>query len=150
MVAKCYHNDCGFCKFGQGCRFSHPDQVCREKACQNRGCQRKHPKPCRNFFLRKYCRFGNNCKFEHSCDCQNCYNLIFLLDKQVKEDTAKIGENEKELAKMAKEISNLKRDNLQLKKEKKELMKRVTNSKSDNDKHVEENSKKAGTELGQA
>ena len=138
MVAKCYHNDCGFCKFGQRCRFHHPDQVCRERACQNKSCQRRHPKPCRNFFLRKYCRFGNDCKFGHSFDCENCENLIYLIDEQIKDETAKITENKKDLAKMTKEIFQLKRENEQVKAEKNELIKQVEGSKFDNSKHVEE------------
>ena len=60
MVVKCYFNDCGFCKYGLGCRFNHSEQVCRDSACLNRNCYRRHPRPCRNFFLRNYLN-GNNC-----------------------------------------------------------------------------------------
>ena len=71
-------------------------------------------------------------------NCENCENLIYLIDEQIKDETAKITENKKDLAKMTKEIFQLKRENEQVKAEKNELIKQVEGSKFDNSKHVEE------------
>ena len=123
MTVKCFFNDCGFCKFGDKCRFKHSEQVCRKRTCQNNSCPRRHPKRCRNFFLKKYCKFGRQCKFDHSFDCEDCENMTYLVDKEIKKETEKASVEQEAIAKKAEEISNLERDNLQLKEDKTKLAK---------------------------
>ena len=124
------------CKYGLGCRFNHSEQVCRDSACLNRNCYRRHPRPCRSFFLRNYCKFGKDCKFNHSFECKNCENLKHLIEKQDIKHAEKVEEKDEALAKMTREISELKKDNLKLKEDKNELLKQLEVEKFENGKHV--------------
>ena len=94
MVVKCVFNDCGFCKFGQQCRYQHSEQVCKVRTCLNQRCPRRHPKRCRSFFLRKYCKFGSKCKFDHTYECENCDNLKYLIDKEVDKVSERVVEKD--------------------------------------------------------
>ena len=50
---QCQHNNRGYCKFGNKCRYMHFTKTCTKKACKQKECPFRHPKPCRN---------GENCK----------------------------------------------------------------------------------------
>ena len=94
MAMRCYFQDVGYCKYGVECKFQHYKEVCKERTCRSRYCQRRHPRPCRNFFLKHYCRFGEACKFGHFYDCENCENLKFLkVEKILKEKDDMIEKN---------------------------------------------------------
>jgi DNA repair exonuclease SbcCD ATPase subunit len=134
MRAKCFHNDFGYCKFSENCRFDHPAQVCRERSCQNKTCPKRHPKPCRSYFLMKQCRFGNECKYEHTFDCEVCENLKYLINKESENIEEKMKKKDEAIAKMADEILNLKKDNKYLEKE-------LKTSKGVNDRLLVENRK---------
>ena len=51
----------------------------------------------------------------HSYDCENCINLKYLIDKGAEKESEKVVEKHELLAKMAKEILELKNENAQLK-----------------------------------
>ena len=127
MTLKCCYYNRGFCKFGNDCRYSHPSEVCRETSCQRRGCPKRHPKPCKNFFLRKHCRFETKCKFDHFFDCEGCENLNYLLKKEAKKSQDIIKEKDDVIAGMAVEIEKIKG-------EKNCLEKKVKVSKQENEK----------------
>ena len=110
MAVKCSHNNFGFCKFGENCRFDHPTQVCRKTSCQTRSCGKRHPKPCNNHFLKKHCRFGHGCKYDHVYDCEMCDNLVYLVEKEVKQGEESSKMKDELIAKMTKEIQDLKKD----------------------------------------
>ena len=61
---QCYHNNRGYCKFQEECRFQHFKEVCQKRLCKDIECEKRHPKPCRNGL---YCKFNkvNNCYFRH-------------------------------------------------------------------------------------
>ena len=113
MVGKCYHNDRGFCRYRGNCTFRHSEVVCREPNCRNRSCWKRHPKPCRNFFLTHFCRFGHDCKYDHHFSCEDCGNLKYLVDKEI--------ENSKEAIKVDKLITKIKNELFEAKKEIKNL-----------------------------
>ena len=116
MAVKCFHNDHGYCKFGKECRFSHSMQVCRETSCEDRTCQKRHPRACRNFFLRKSCRFGMDCRYSHSFECEICENLTHLMKKEVRNNKECKIEKEEVIKRMAGEIQKLKEDKAGLEK----------------------------------
>ena len=108
MVVKCFHQDKGFCKYGPKCRFQHSERICRDSFC--RGCPRRHPRPCRNILIKKYCRFGSECMYDHYFECGICENLKHLIDTESKLSEPKIKECEDIISKMAKEIDELKKE----------------------------------------
>ena len=63
----------------------------------------------------KYCKFGSKCKFDDTYDCENCDNLKYLIDKESDKVSERVVEKDKALAKMAQDISVLKREKVQLK-----------------------------------
>ena len=131
MAVKCVHNNYGFCKFGEDCRFGHPSQVCRETSCQTRGCAKRHPRPCKNHFLKKHCKFGQDCKYDHIFDCEICENMKYLVEKEAKHNEESLRKKDDVIQKMMKEIQNLKKD-------KDVLEKQVNSSHQENMKlHVE-------------
>ena len=110
MAMKCYHKDTGFCKFGNSCRFAHPSmQVCGEISCGSRVCERRHPKPCRNYFLRNCCRFGKECKFSNSFDCEICDKMSHLVQKEVMAINENLKKKEETIERIANEFQNLKK-----------------------------------------
>ena len=53
----CNFNKYGHCKFKDTCRFKHVNTICEIEICNDRSCERRHPRTC-NFF-----RDYNRCKF---------------------------------------------------------------------------------------
>ena len=57
---QCKHNNTGFCKFGNQCKFQHFYKICLQSVCRNPECKKRHP---------KMCRFGERCKFNFRNAC---------------------------------------------------------------------------------
>ena len=121
MAMKCSHNNFGFCKFREECRYPHPVEICRKTSCQRRDCQKRHPKPCRNYFLMKICRFGHKCKYAHFYDCEICENLSHLVQKEAKEYEENFKKKDKDIERMAQHIKSLKIEKADLEKKVKVL-----------------------------
>ena len=51
---QCYHNNTGYCKFGNRCKFQHYYALCPKQVCREISCKFRHPKSC---------KFAENCKF---------------------------------------------------------------------------------------
>ena len=64
---QCHHNNTGFCKFGNQCKYLHFHTICLENICRNQKCPNRHPKTC---------RFGDNCKFNARNACVYRHNKI--------------------------------------------------------------------------
>ena len=114
MNVKCYFQDSGYCKFGTNCNLLHPEVICRERNCRSKSCPKRHPKPCRNFFIRRYCRFGQSCKYDHIFDCEICDNLKYLVAKEIERAENAIEEKDDIIEKMRKERSNNKKEMLRI------------------------------------
>ena len=84
MAGKCSFQDSGYCKYKRKCNFKHFEHVCKDPKCKNRDCNKRHPQPCKHFFLRKFCRFGSECMYDHNLCCEDCDNLTFLIKKETK------------------------------------------------------------------
>ena len=82
---KCHFFDNGYCKYKRQCTNKHPSKLCTNQSCLNQGCDRRHPKTCRNFFLRRFCRFGRDCMYSHEINCEACDNLKFVIEKGISE-----------------------------------------------------------------
>ena len=79
----CKHNQTGFCKYRQQCTKEHVNKICKEKfKCQDKTCNKHHPKKCKNFDVYGKCKF-TNCAYIHSEDEVN--QKVELLKKCVKE-----------------------------------------------------------------
>ena len=62
---QCSHNNRGFCKFRQECRYQHFHELCSKTICKDRECRFRHPKNCKN---------GDNCKFNKKKICAYRHN----------------------------------------------------------------------------
>ena len=61
----CMFNKFGFCKKGDTCRKIHLVEICMKDVCDARKCDKRHPRPCKFFNQKGFCRFEDNCKFSH-------------------------------------------------------------------------------------
>ena len=57
----CLFNKFGFCKFSLKCRKMHTEEICDVRTCSLR-----HPKICKYFAWRGFCKFGDFCRFKHN------------------------------------------------------------------------------------
>ena len=71
----------GYCKFRNKCRKMHVSEKCERKTCDIKSCNLRHPKICRYFRDRKFCKFGEWCCFDH---------------KNIEEDFEKVSEKYKQ------------------------------------------------------
>ena len=74
--------------------------------CRNRDC-------CKRFFLHKFCCFGTDCKYHHNFSCDNCDNLLFLIQKE-NQESEKVTKYDEIIAKMTNEKSEGKREIMDL------------------------------------
>lgn len=61
----CMFNKFGFCKKGESCRKIHLVEICLKDICDARKCDKRHPRPCKFFNQKGFCRFEIKCKFSH-------------------------------------------------------------------------------------
>ena len=61
----CMFNKFGFCKKGDSCRKIHLVEICLKDGCDARKCDKRHPRPCKFFNQKGFCKFEINCKFSH-------------------------------------------------------------------------------------
>ena len=97
-IFQCYHNNRGYCSFGDKCRYQHFEEICGQTMCREKYCKKRHPVICR---YQEHCKFFkmNTCAFKHTP----------ILNKVKSEDF----ENKIELSNV--EIKNLRREILDLK-----------------------------------
>ena len=96
---QCYHNNRGYCKFQEECRFQHFKEVCQKRLCKDIECEKRHP--CRNGL---YCKFNkvNNCYFRHE-DSNEEQNI------EKEEIRKKLKEYEDDVKKLKSEIDDLRK-----------------------------------------
>ena len=61
----CMFNKFGFCKWEASCKKIHLDEICLLEECESRKCNKRHPRPCKFFSERGFCKYGSNCSFDH-------------------------------------------------------------------------------------
>ena len=65
MDTVCVHFKYGYCKFGEKCRKYHNTIICHDESCEERTCQKRHPKKCHYFQRYSMCKFGDYCLYDH-------------------------------------------------------------------------------------
>ena len=100
----CKFQKFGFCKFGAKCFFRHSKEVCQNVNCAIESCLKRHPNPCKFFFLTRKCKFKEDCSYSHQFDKKDDSKEA-LEDKMV------------EVEELQNENQKLKNENEKLKKE---------------------------------
>ena len=107
MREVCLFDKFSFCKNGVRCLRIHLKEVCQNRECDYRKCNKRHPRPCRIFRMYGFCRFGTSCRYSHR------------LPKEVEEQNQKIESIEKINALLSKQIDD---QNEEIKKLKSKLL----------------------------
>ena len=85
----CKFQKSGFCKFQTKCHLKNVQDICNDKKCEETGCLRRHPRRCRYFYLRSFCKFKENCKYSHVeekiCEERELIRESKSLEKKTKE-----------------------------------------------------------------
>ena len=110
----CLYDKFSYCKNGVKCTRVHLKDVCQNRDCNYRKCDKRHPNPCKFFRMNGYCRFGTRCRYSHR------------LPKDIEEQNQRIESLEIKTAKLmevvdAQEITIKELNKKLLKKESKEL-----------------------------
>ena len=61
----CMFNKFGFCKWEANCKKIHLDEICLLEECESRKCNKRHPRLCKYFSERGFCKYGSSCRFDH-------------------------------------------------------------------------------------
>ena len=61
----CRYDKCGYCMFGEKCKFAHNNIICNAKNCDVYACEKRHPKSCHFFMEFGKCKFTDYWKFHH-------------------------------------------------------------------------------------
>ena len=72
----CVHNQNGFCKYNNNCRYLHVNELCSNSNRSSKGCKLRHPRPCRYFNAFGACKFGHNCSYQHLTPIRDEIQLI--------------------------------------------------------------------------
>ena len=102
LAKKCSYFNSGYCKFTRkenGCKYYHPTEACTKTKCNNKSCDKRHPKKCRHG---DQCRFRTRCLYKHFNNDQG--TDIVCAEGSVKHIT-------EEISKLRSEISTLKKEN---------------------------------------
>ena len=78
VKTRCKFYNCGFCKFGDKCRFAHFPTMCIKTNCKNKTCRNRHPKYCRYM---EECRRRTTCLYRHGQVNNNPDHSKVLEDK---------------------------------------------------------------------
>ena len=106
----CLFDKFSFCKNGVRCLRIHLKEVCWNRECRdNRKCNKRHPKPCKSFMEKGFCRFGTSCRYSHRPP------------KVIEEQNKKIESLENNTAKLLKQVAD---QDVMIKDLKKELYER--------------------------
>ena len=86
---QCFHNNTGYCKFGDKCRFQHYYELCTKQICRDSQCKFRQPKSCKfggkcKFFQRKSCIYKH---IEKSNDEVDTSNSLILETKKTTRQT---------------------------------------------------------------
>ena len=109
----CKFNQTGYCKFGETCIKIHENQRCYTKGWNPSKCKKCHPKECKYFAEKKFCKFGKVWNFNHSEFNESMkidqFNLLF-------EDTNNLKAEMEMLKNTVKVIADIKQEGKVLKK----------------------------------
>ena len=131
----------GFCKFKLQCRYKHVTEVCDDKKCIPKTCQKRHPRMCKYFVNYGSCKLGTTCAYAHKIQRNE---EIGRLEQKLEELTKIINGKDDVIKNLASKIEDLVKKNNEkdgiiekLVKDVKEL-----STKQEEDKNVVASSKK--------
>ena len=64
-VKVCKHHQRGYCKFRRECQKHHENEICQVRSCSSKDCRKRHPKLCKYFGQRVFCKYGTGCAYAH-------------------------------------------------------------------------------------
>ena len=96
----------------------HLKEVCQNRACDYRKCNKRHPRPCRIFSINGFCRFGTSCRYSHrpSKEMEEQNKVIEKQNQNIeslRETTSKLS---KQVADQNDELKDLKKRLLEIEK----------------------------------
>ena len=90
----CLFDKFSFCRNGVKCLKVHLKEVCQNRECEYRKCNKRHPKPCRFFRENGFCKFGTSCRYSHR------------VSREIEENNKKIEALEKVTDKLSKQVAD--------------------------------------------
>ena len=94
----CLRNKFGFCKFNQLCKFRHNNEKCDTRNCDEKKCEKRHPREC--WWYNKY----NRCKFAY---CAYSHKEKNDFKSKIEELERKIDQKNNEINAQIKKISEI-------------------------------------------
>ena len=92
----CLFHKYGFCKNGDKCTKAHLKEECRDRECDSKKCDKRHPRPCKHLLQNGFCKFNLICSYSHR------------LPKMIEDQNIKIEALENKIESQNKIISDLK------------------------------------------
>ena len=149
----CMFNKFGFCKWEANCKKIHLDEICLLEECESRKCNKRHPRLCKYFSERGFCKYGSSCRFDHRPPkyIRSIVSRLEALEKEnlkllkVIEDQKEICDNKtiKDVEKILKQIDDLKQGNNEKELAIKRLEEDIENFKADKTQNAEKSKEKA-------
>ena len=117
----CFYDKFGYCRNGDKCTKIHLTEKCNNEDCDDvRKCQRRHPRVCKFFQEKGYCKFKSSCKYDHkqaknvevfnskmdALEKQNELLRSLIIEQNVAINSL-IKENSKSIEKLEKKIDNM-------------------------------------------
>ena len=90
----CLFDKFSYCKNGVRCLRIHLKEICWNRECDYRKCNKRHPRPCKIFQERGHCKFGTSCRYSHRPP------------KIIEEQNKKIESLENNTAKLLKQVAD--------------------------------------------
>ena len=90
----CLFDKFSYCKNGDKCLRIHLKEVCQIRECDYRKCDKRHPRPCKIFRIRGFCKFGKSCRYSHR------------LPKEVEDQNKRIETLEEITKKLSKQVTD--------------------------------------------
>ena len=98
----CYHNNTGFCKYGEECHYQHYHELCGRTICKQEKCKYRHPKSC---------KFAGKCQFYIQKRCVYRHDLPNQKDSiEIESMTKEVQVFKEQVEKLKVEIADLKND----------------------------------------
>ena len=90
----CLFDKFSYCNNGDKCLRIHLKEVCLIRECDYSRCNKRHPRPCKIYRNRGFCKFGTSCKYSHR------------LPKEVEEQNKRIKSLEEITVKLSKQVAD--------------------------------------------
>ena len=84
----CKHHQKGYCKFRRECQKYHEKEICKEKSCSSKECRKRHPKLCKYFGERRFCRYGKGFAYANFEEVKK--NEVKIINEAIKNIRAEI------------------------------------------------------------